>query len=71
MSAHFLRPEVRHHPAPVPTRCTGAPEIRMLEYRSGPRSVTACRVPGAPRRHAGLEPQRGEDLQPQLRQVSP
>lgn len=71
MSARFLSQEVRHYPAPVPARYTGAPGIRMLEYRSGPRSVTACRVPGAPRCHAGLEPQRGEDLQSQLRQVSP
>lgn len=63
----------RHQPAPAPHAAQprgGHAEFLMLACGAGRGTRGETRVAAALRRHAGVQPQRGEDLQSQLRQVS-
>lgn len=63
----------RHQPAPAPHAAQsrgGHAEILMLACGAGRGTREGTRVAAAVRRHAGVQPQRGEDLQSQLRQVA-
>ena len=66
-------PEVRNHPAPAPHAAQALGEAFLSVWGSlAPLGEGSGQEPGLlppRRRHAGLQPQRGEDLQSQLRQV--